>query len=203
MPRSSKYGGDYDTPVPQSEIEARGGAGQRGSSGEREMDYDIPRQRREKVASMLSTRHSRMSDSSSEGSRPISNASSIYSADASSASLPSSHSSSSKVGIHQPPGGGDDLANIDLQLEMIDQLVENVAAQNSTKLHLLSTGGSGKVHRSISGGNLDEEGSSNSGSNDNLGVWDDISSGSDSDEGVCVCVCIVGVSRPSSGYVAF
>ena len=181
VPRSSKYGGDYDTPVPQSEIEARGGGGQRGSSGERDMDYDIPRQRREKVASMLATRHSRMSDTSSEGSRPLSNASSIYSADASSTSLPSSHSSS-KVGIHQHPGGADDLSNIDQQLEMIDQLVENVAAQNSTKLHLLSTGSTGKVHRSISGGNLDEEGSSNSGSNDNLGVWDDISCGSDSDE---------------------
>ena len=168
-------------PVPQSEIEARGGGGQRSSSGEREMDYDIPRQRREKVASMLATRTSRMSDTSSEGSRPLSNASSIYSADASSTSLHSSHSSS-KVGIHQPSGGLDDLSNIDQQLEMIDQLVENVAAQNATKLHLLSTS-SGKVQRSISGGNLDEEGSSNSGSNDNLGVWDDISCGSDSDEG--------------------
>ena len=162
----------------------------RGSSGGE--DYDVPllkeeRMRREKVASMLATTRSRrISDTSSEGSRPLSCASSVYSADASSISLPSSHSGS-KLAI---PSGGEDpfisQSSIDQQLEMIDQLVEDVAAQNSTKVHLSAS----RVQRSVSRGTLDEEGgSSNSGSNDNLGVWDDISSGSDSDaEGEFVCV---------------
>lgn len=201
MPRSLKGHGDYDVPITQKERELRERAGQQGmssvpgprvsdgslrggqriSSGE---DYDVPlrkeeRMRREKVASMLATRSRRMSDTSSEGSRPLSCASSLYSADASSVSLPSSHSGS-KLAI---PSGGEEpfvsQSSIDQQLEMIDQLVEDVAAQNLAKVHLLSTS---RVQRSVSR-NLDEEGgSSNSGSNDNLGVWDDISSGSDSDE---------------------
>ena len=140
--------------------------------------------RREKVASMLATtRARRVSDTSSEGSRPLSCNSSVYSADASSVSLPSSHSSS-KLAI---PSNEDSFqSSIDQQLEMIDQLVEDVAAQNAaTKSHLLSTSSISRTQRSASGVNLDEEGSSNSGSNDNLGVWDDISSESeDSDEEV-------------------
>ena len=60
---------------------------------------------------------------------------------------------------------------------MIDQLVEDVAAQNSTKSKFVPV----SRHSSRSASNLDEEGSSNSGSNDNLGVWDDVSSDSDSD----------------------
>jgi hypothetical protein len=203
VPRSSKGNGDYDVPISQKERELRERAGQlgaavpgprmndvsprsshRGSSGGE--DYDVPllkeeRMRREKVTSMLAARSRRMSDTSSEGSRPLSCASSIYSADASSVSLPSSHSGS-KLAI---PSGGDEnsfvsQSSIDQQLEMIDQLVEDVAAQNLAKVHTLSTS---RAHRSSSRGNLDEEGgSSNSGSNDNLGVWDDISSDSDSDE---------------------
>lgn len=202
VPRSTKTHGDYDVPITQKERELRAGlassavpsprasdGGLRGSrresSGERDMEYDVPllkeeRMRREKVVSMLATRSRRISDTSSEGSRPLSCASSAYSADASSVSLPSSHSGS-KLAI---PSGSEEsnfISSIDQQLEMIDQLVEDVAAQNSaTKKHLLSAS---KAQRSTSGGNLDEEGgSSNSGSNDNLGVWDDISSGSDSDE---------------------
>lgn len=201
MPRSTRAHGDYDVPISQKERELREKAGQlsvssvpgphvsdgsprgslRGSSGGE--DYDVPllkeeRMRREKVASMLATTRSRrISDTSSEGSRPLSCASSVYSADASSISLPSSHSGS-KLAI---PSAGEELisqSSIDQQLEMIDQLVEDVAAQNSTKVHLSAN----RVQRSVSGGNPDEEGgSSNSGSNDNLGVWDDISSESDSD----------------------
>lgn len=184
VPRSSKYG-DYSVPRTQKDRDSVPGprtsdtpSRQRGNSGEREMDYDVPllkeeRMRRDKVTSMLATRSRRVSDTSSESSRPHSNASSIYSGDASSVSLHSSHS-----GIKQAGDESMLTASIDQQLEMIDQLVEDVAAQNSTKLSLLSTS---RVQRSVSQG-LDEEGSSNSGSNDNLGVWDDVSTDSDSDE---------------------
>ena len=75
-------------------------------------------------------------------------------------------------------------SSIDQQLEMIDQLVEEVAAQNSTKLHLLSTSRALKAAGSGSGstGNLDDqEGSSNTSSQENLGVWEDIASESESD----------------------
>lgn len=222
VPRSSKSYGDYDVPLSQKEREARertayGGLvpgprtsdssppRQRGSSGEREMDYDVPllkeeRMRREKVASMLATRSRRASDTSTSGessSRPLSNASSIYSGDASSVSLHSSHSSS-KLASHQGGNVEESLlisqSSIDQQLEMIDQLVEDVAAQNSTNMQLLSTS---KMQRSLSsgGGNLDGEGSSNSGSNDNLGVWDDICSDSDEEESECMHACMhVGVN---------
>ena len=188
MPRSSKAYGDYDVPRGQKGVggpRASDGGGQtqaqpqRRVSGEREMDYDVPllkeeRMRREKVTSMLATRSRRVSDTSSESSRPHSNASSILSGDASSLSV---HSGSAGGGS-KPESMLVSQSSIDQQLEMIDQLVEDVAAQNSTKMSLLSTS---RASRSVSRG-LSEEGSSNSGSNDNLGVWDDISTDSDSDK---------------------
>ena len=209
VPRPSKQingRGDYDVPLTQKEREARerasrvgvsstpGGSSPPGGLGD--MDHENPllkeeKMRREKVVSMLATRSKRMSDTSSDGSRPLSNASSVYSADASSVSL-NSNNSGSKVAI--PPGEENCLiseSSIDEQLELIDQLVEDAAAQNTSKMrkstpstseHLL--GGSGQHLRSLSGSLLDEDGSSgsNTGSNDNLGVWDDISSEEDSDE---------------------
>ncbi len=175
--------------------------GQAGNPGE---DYDIPllkeeRARREKVVSMLaSSRSKRLSDASSEGSRPHSTASSAYSADASSISLSSSHSGSK---LAMPMVDEASLqSSIDHEFELIDQLVENVAAQNmlkSKKASIPKSESIGSISSSTASenllrssksvqsvtGSLDGEGSSIGGSNDNLGVWDDISSEEeDSDE---------------------
>lgn len=218
---------DYDVPVTQKERERRASAQQRASMAS-QMQSSPPRQdteyllqeqqRREKMASMLATKAKRISDASSGGdtggSRPLSNASSVYSADASSLSYNSSQSSTSKLAGTAAPEEGSILlseSSIDQQLEMIDQLVEDVVAQNTSKMKRLNAGKSGspgppppqppvatlpevnysKVQRSPSGNLVDEEGtSSNSGSVDNLRVWDDITSGSesDSDEGIKIRV---------------
>ena len=122
---------------------------------------------------MLAAKHrqSMDADSSSDPSRPVSVNSSVYSAD--SGSLNSSPSSS-KVTL---PTKEEDPVTASLQhdLDLIDKLVADVALQNTA---LKKIGSSSSVSK------LEEDASSNSGSNDNVGVWDDLNSEEDSDEQV-------------------
>ena len=164
------------------------------------------RGRKEKGYSLLTTKPRLPSESSSD-SRPVSVTSSVYSADASSLSLNSSRSSS-KLTI--PNNDGDQVdydipkpsQNSELSLdhqfeESIDQIFENMADQREKKK--LKNGGlppsdvgdsfrlrpigmtlNESAHSSTS--NLDENSSSRSGSNDNLGVWDDVSYGEEEED---------------------
>ncbi len=121
-------------------------------------------------------RHSTDADSSSDPSRPVSVNSSVYSAD--SGSLNSSPSGS-KVTL---PTREDVQSSLEHDLDIIDKLVADVAMQNSSLR--ISGDGLGRIQ--------DEMTSSHSGSNDNLGVWDDLNTDDDSDEileGECECVC--------------
>ena len=172
-------------PQPQG---AHSGSMARRQSHERESDYDVPltkeeRLRKEKVLSMLAAKQRySIDDSSSDPSRPVSVNSSVYSAD--SASLNSSRSSS-KLTLPTKQ------SSFDHDIDIIDKLVEDVALSKQKKLSVSSAqefgeGGFdtlGTGSKVLSRTNLDEEGSSNSGSNDNLGVWDDMSyEEEDSDE---------------------
>lgn len=204
IPRSSKdrasYG-DYDFPrgqnvqdVPQPQ--AGGSPLQHQLSGEtlKDVDHDLTpskeeRLRKEKVSSMLAHKTRRSSESSSDASRPVSVTSSAYSADASSASLNSSRSSSKMTlpkddeyeQSRSRASGLISQSSFEQQLEMIDQLVDDIAEQNSSKKKQSdeSTGSGdgfelptlGKV---LSARSSNSEASSNSGSQDNLGVWDDV-----------------------------
>ena len=157
------------------------------------------RGRKEKGYSLLTTKPRPPSDSSSD-SRPVSVTSSVYSADASSLSLNSSRSSS-KLTIPNNDGEQPDYdipkpsqnseLSIDHQFEeSIDQIFENMADQREKKklrnggmppsdagesFHLRPIGMTLNESAHSSTSNLDENSSSRSGSNDNLGVWDDIS----------------------------
>ena len=157
------------------------------------------RGRKEKGYSLLTTKPRPPSDSSSD-SRPVSVTSSVYSADASSLSLNSSRSSS-KLTIPNNDGEQPDYdvpkpsLNSELSLdhqfeESIDQIFENMADQHEKKKlrnggippsdvgdssHLRPIGMTLNESAHSSTSNLDENSSSRSGSNDNLGVWDDIS----------------------------
>ena len=84
-------------------------------------------------------------------------------------------------------------SSLEHDLDIIDKLVADVAMQNSSLR--ISGDGLGRIQ--------DEMTSSHSGSNDNLGVWDDLNTDDDSDEilegececvcgCVCVCVCVCG-----------
>ena len=123
------------------------------------------------MLSMLAAkqRQSMDADSSSDPSRPVSVNSSVYSAD--SGSLNSSPSSSKVI----LPTREDDPVQASLQhdLDLIDKLVADVALQNTALK---------KISSSSSVSKLEEDASSNSGSNDNIGVWDDLNSEQDSDE---------------------
>ena len=209
IPRSSKDGGDYDIPRSQREMEKGQSVSAvplplgsdspvRQLSGEipKDMDYDIPlskeeRLRKEKVSSMLAHKTRCGSESSSDVSRPVSVTSSVYSADASSISLNSSRSSS-KLTLPKDDDYGSRASGLisqssfEQQLEMIDQLVDDIAVQNSTKQKKSSgiieenTSSSGEGYelptlgKVLSARSSNSEGSSNSGSQDNLGVWDDV-----------------------------
>ena len=142
----------------------------------------------------------RVSESSSSGgSRPLSQASSVYSADSSSLS---SSQSGSKLVVSKDDGDSVEydipkpsrsvLPNLDSQMEAIEQLVEDIAEQNGKKRkpapYELQT--LGKVLDQSTRSSFSENESSRSGSNDNLGVWDDYNyeeeedtSGSGSGEG--------------------
>ena len=216
-PHKEKNGyGDYDVPLSQKEREAKERAlgmsvvpqpkahssPVRQSSGDRDLDYDTPlskeeRLRKEKVLSMLAVKSRQMSESSSDASRPVSTTSSVYSADASSISLNSSQSGS-KVTIPKDEelrfSSLVSQSSFEQQLEIIEQLVDDIAEQNASKRTKSLTREETVVSPSdglefpktastlSSGSILDEEGSSNSGSNEHLGVWDDISYEEDSDE---------------------
>lgn len=208
IPRGVKdrtSGDDYDVPRGQREKEVPSVPQPRAHnsqqlSGEppRDMDYDTPlskeeRLRKEKVSSMLAHKTRRGSESSSDASRPVSVTSSVYSADASSISLNSSRSSSkltlpkdeeyehSKVRA----SGLVSQSSFEQQLEIIDNLVDDIAEQNASKRNKSS----GKIEESSSSGDgyelptlgkvasarsSNSEGSSHSDSQDNLGVWDDV-----------------------------
>ena len=216
-PSKSKSGyGDNDvrnsSQVPQPQGVQSGSMVHR-QSIDRGSDYDIPltkeeRLRKEKVLSMLAAKQRySVDDSSSDPSRPVSVNSSVYSAD--SASLNSSRSSSkvtlpTKDSDHSS-GGLQTQSSFDQEIDLIDKLVEDVALIKQQKklstssAQEFSEGGfdSLSVGKGFSRTNLDEEGSSNSGSNDNLGVWDDMSYEEDSDEtggmeiyimSLCMCV---------------
>ena len=167
-PYTNRYS-DYDVPLTQEKRDAKEKAA-RAEAISSEGDYSVPisteeRMRKEKGLSMDGS-------SSSIGSRPISNASSVFSGDA---SVISSHSSGSGKLVAPPEEDASLSCGIDLQLDMINQMVSDVAAMNSSKkASLHSTEGLMKT--------LDEDAYSRCSSSDNLGVWDDISSEPDSDE---------------------
>ncbi len=201
-------GGDYDVPrgvkdrtshdysVPRGQREKA--AQQLTGEPPRDMDYDTPlskeeRLRKEKVSSMLAHKTRRGSESSSDASRPVSVTSSVYSADASSISLNSSRSSS-KLTLPKDEeyehskaraSGLISQSSFEQQMEIIDQLVDDIAEQNATK----PKKSSGIVEESASSGDgyelptlgkvlsarsSNSEASSHSDSQDNLGVWDDV-----------------------------
>lgn len=155
------------------------------------------RGRKEKGYSLLTTKPRLPSESSSD-SRPVSVTSSVYSADASSLSLNSSRSSSKltipngdQVDYDIPKPSQNSELSLDHQFEeSIDQIFENMADQREKKkmrngglppsdvgdsFHLRPIGLTLNESAHSSTSNLDENSSSRSGSNDNLGVWDDIS----------------------------
>ena len=187
MPRplSNRYS-DYDVPLTKEQRELRVRSGI-------VPDPNVPAIKEERL---LKERLGNADASSlSSGSRPMSNASSVFSADASIISS-SQSSSSGKLG---PPAAEEESgraspSSIDQQLEMISQMVgdvkSSVAAATAT-----SSPSSDNLVPGIPR-YLDEDGSSHSGSNDNLGVWDDVSSEPDSDEnegecGVCGCSTVM------------
>lgn len=158
---------DYDVPRPSN----------------RYSDYDIPltkeqRDLRTKSGMMPEPPKNRLANNAdtsslSSGSRPMSNASSIFSADA---SIISSQSGGSSSGKMEPPSLGDDSgrispSSIDQQLDMISQMVGD-AKSSAAAAPPGSSLGLPKY----------EDSSSHGGSTDNLGVWDDINSEPDSDE---------------------
>ena len=158
---------DYDVPRNQAKREAKEKF-MKDPSGE----YNIPisreeRQRRENMDSSLS----------GSASRPVSTASSVFSADASTISSQSSRSSK-HGGPSEEESGHISPSNLDQQLEMIDQLVGDVAAMNSAKKSSPST----SLNALSTIKTVDEDASSHYSSGDNLGVWDDVSSEPDSDE---------------------
>ena len=212
IPRGAKdrtSSGDYDIPRSKKEKEKMSAVPQpqgqsspaRQLSGEapKDMDYDIPlskeeRLRKEKVSSMLAHKTRRGSESSSDASRPVSVTSSVYSADASSVSLNSSRSSS-KLTLPKDEdyehsksraSGLTSQSSFEQQMEIIDQLVEDIAEQNASKkkkssgIAEESTSSSGDGYelptlgKVLSARSSNSEGSSHSGSQDNLGVWDDV-----------------------------
>ena len=180
-PANGEGGGDYA--VPKSLLS-------------RDQDYDIPISQKERQSKAKGPANPsdaiychlqpRASDSSSsEGSRPLSQASSVYSADSS--SLNSSRSGS-KLVVSKDDGDSVEYdipkpsqaalskaSSLDNQLEMIEQLVADVAEQNGAKVNSspyeLQT--LGKMLSQSARSSFSENESSRSGSNDNLGVWDD------------------------------
>ena len=144
--------------------------------------------RKEKSYSLLTT-PSRLTSESSSDSRPVSVTSSVYSADASSSSMSQNSSRcSSKLTIPKdddydiPKPSQNSQSTLDSQFEdTIDQIFENMADQSRRKK--TKNGGSppdtGEPYHlqtsARSSFSNDENSSSRSGSNDNLGVWDDIS----------------------------
>ena len=234
IPRSSKdrtsYG-DYDFPRGQKEgvpavpqPQSSSNAVQRQFSGERDADIDLTpskeeQLRKEKVSSMLAHKTRRSSESSSDASRPVSVTSSVYSADASSVSLNSSRSSS-KLTLPKDDdyehsrsrtSGLISQSSFEQQLEMIDQLVDDIAEQNASKkkksdsiTEESTTSGDGfelpTLGKVLSARSSNSEASSNSGSQDNLGVWDDVNyeeEDSDDLEGMC-CIYIYPVAVVSA-----
>ena len=210
IPRGAKdrtSRGDYDIPRSQKEKElpavpqpqAHSSPVARRLSGEphKDMDYDIPlskeeRLRKEKVSSMLAHKTRRGSESSSDASRPVSVTSSVYSADASSVSLNSSRSSS-KLTLPKDEeyehsksraSGLVSQSSFEQQMEIIDQLVDDIAEQNTAKkksngiTEESTSSGDGyelpTLGKVSSARSSNSEGSSHSGSQDNLGVWDDV-----------------------------
>ena len=208
IPRGAKdrtSRGDYDIPRGQKEKEvsavpppqAHSSPAARQLSGEppRDMDYDIPlskeeRLRKEKVSSMLAHKTRRGSESSSDASRPVSVTSSVYSADASSVSLNSSRSSS-KLTLPKDEecehskshtSGLISQSSFEQQMEIIDQLVDDIAEQKQKKSSEIveesTNSGDGyelpTLGKVLSARSSNSEGSSHSDSQDNLGVWDDV-----------------------------
>ena len=185
------------TAGPQAQI--NGGPVHQLSEGiPKDMDFDThlskeEQLRKEKVSSMLAHKTRRSSESSSDASRPVSVTSSVYSADASSVSLNSSRSSS-KLTLPKDEdyehsrsrtSGLVSQSSFEQQMEIdIDQLVDDVAEQNAAKKKSSSireentSSGDGyelpSLGKGLSTRSSNSEGSSNSGSQDNLGVWDDV-----------------------------
>lgn len=210
VPRSSKdrtSHGDYD--IPRGKERVQGGTGvpqlQTNSGPVRQLIGEIPKDmdfgtalskeeklRKEKVSSILAHKTRRSSESSSDASRPVSVTSSVYSGDASSVSLNSSRSSS-KLTLPKDEdyehsrsraSGLVSQSSFEQQMEIIDQLVDDVAEQNAAKKKSSSiveestSSGDGyelpTLGKVLSTRSSNSEGSSNSGSQDNLGVWDDV-----------------------------
>ena len=120
----------------------------------------------------------------------MSNASSVFSADASILSSQSSSSNGKLVAqVSEEECGRVSPSSIDQQLEMISQTIGEAksSAMASVSPKPSSSLGLPKY--------FDEDSASLGGSTDNLGVWDDISSGPDSDEneGKCVHVFVMFV----------
>ena len=211
IPRGAKdriSHGDYDIPrgqkekemsaVPQPQAHSSPAARQLSGEPPKDIHYDIPlskeeRLRKEKVSSMLAHKTRRGSESSSDASRPVSVTSSVYSADASSVSLNSSRSSS-KLTLPKDEeyehsksraSGLISQSSFEQQMEIIDQLVDDIAEQNTSQ----QKKSNGIIEESTSAGDgyelptlgkvssarsSNSEGSSHSDSQDNLGVWDDV-----------------------------
>lgn len=191
MPRSSrKSSGGSSVPRPTSSVTQRSRA-QHQTSSDRDSDYDLPltkgeRLRKEKMLSMLATKQRQSVDDSSGDSRPVSVNSSLYSAESESLSSSPGGSKTGLGSTHQSLRDDPAQNSLEKELEMIDKLVADVALQNTA---LTTSMSSAAV----------EENLSVSGSNDNLGVWDDLNTDEDSDEpteGVCVwlwlCVHVCG-----------
>ena len=214
IPRGAKTSSRAEIPaVPQPSAQV--GPTIRQASGEppRGMDYDIPlskeeRLRKEKVSSMLAHKTRCGSESSSDASRPVSVTSSVYSADASSVSLNSSRSSS-KLTLPKDEeyehsksrtGGLVSQSSFEQQMEIIDQLVDDIAEQNAAKrkkscgiAEESTSSGDGfelpTLGKVSSARSSNSEDSSHSSSQENLGVWDDVhyeEEDSDDLEGTCV-----------------
>lgn len=168
-PLSNRYS-DYDVPLSQEkrEVKERALREASGISG----DYSVPMSKEERLHK---DKLGCLDWSSGSWSRPISNASSVFSADASTISSHSSSSGGVKLGTPAEEETGRFSPSIDHQLEMITQMVGD--AKNSENLMKVSTENLLPKMKS-----LDEDVSSHDGSNDNLGVWDDVSSEPDSDE---------------------
>lgn len=171
-PMTNRYS-DYDIPLTQEKRDAKEKALMEELSANG--DYNIPLTKEERLRKEKGGSMDRLS--SAGGSRPLSNASSVFSADASTFSSHSSSSSrNSKLGV--PAGEDNSSSCIDQQLELINQMVGDVETISSAKK--MSSYSTESVLMATK--SLEEDSYSHCSSNDNLGVWDDVSSEPDSDE---------------------
>ncbi len=155
-------------------------------------DYDIPitkeeRERRQK-AGLLPPSSVSESLSLSGDSRPLSVASSVYSSDASSVSSSSQSGTKTAVSkdeepeyarVNKPSASGrlKPQSSLEEQISALDQLVVEISEEGFKKSSDEEAPEGQKFGKMLSSArsSYSENDSSRSGSNDNLGVWDDVS----------------------------